>query len=519
MTPAPPRLELAGLSKSFGAVRALNDVSLTVGQGEVHGLVGQNGSGKSTLVKILAGYHPPDRGGRILVDGQALATPIRLRDLRAAGIAIVHQDFGLVHEKSVAENIAVGSFTAGRWSRRVDWRAEEGRAAELLERLDATWIDPTRPVGALGPADRSIVAIARALRIQRPGEGLIVLDESTRALPKDGLEDFYRVLRSVVQQGGAALMISHNLEEIRQVTDRITVLRDGAVIDGTVDTAGTSEQEIARRMLGRVVEQRVHTRKETSRLAPPITVSGLTGRVVDDVSMEVWPGEVVGLIGVAGAGWDEVPYLLSGARRPARGSVRTGTATVDLARARSADCIAAGIALLPEHRVDDGLALTLPVGENITLPRIRRRSRPWAIGREWQRSEIASVLDDLDVRPRRPEMPVGQLSGGNQQKVMLGKWLAGRPELLVLHEPTQAVDVGAREDILRAISGTAQRGVAVVVASIQPADLAAVCDRVLIFREGRIDGEITAPTEDAVIEAVYADPSSSPRRKAAPCPR
>ncbi|MBB4919313.1 sugar ABC transporter ATP-binding protein [Streptosporangium saharense] len=513
MTSAPPRLELSGLSKSFGAFRALRDVDLTVGAGEIHGLVGQNGCGKSTLVKILAGYHPPDRGGRILVDGRALATPVRPRDLRAAGIAIVHQDFGLVREKSVAENIAVGSFTTTRWARRVDWRAGERRAAELLERLDATWIDPARPVSALGPADRSIVAIARALRTQRPGEGLIVLDESTRALPKDSLEDFYRVLRGVVLRGGAALVVSHSLEEIRRITDRVTVLRDGSVVGRSVDTAGTSEQEIARRMLGRVVERRVHNRRETPRSGPPITVSGLTGRTVREVSMEIGPGEVVGLTGVAGAGWDEVPYLLTGARRPANGSVRTGRASVDLARAHSRDCIAAGIALLPEHRIDDGLALTLPVGENVTLPRVRLRGRPWLIGRGWQHAEVTSVLDDLGVRPRRPDIPVGQLSGGNQQKVMLGKWLAGRPELLVLHEPTQAVDVGAREDILRAISETAERGVAVVVASIQPADLAAVCDRVLIFRDGGIDGEITAPTEDAVVEAVYAAPSPSPRRK------
>ncbi|MBB5631548.1 sugar ABC transporter ATP-binding protein [Sphaerisporangium krabiense] len=531
MTSAPPRLELAGLSKSFGTVRALRDVGLTVGPGEIHGLVGQNGSGKSTLIKILAGYHPPDRGGRILVDGRDLATPIRLRDLRTAGIAIVHQDFGLVQDKSVAENIAVGSFITTRWTRRVDWRAEARRAAEILDRLDVTWIDPARPVGALGPADRSIVAIARALRAQRPGEGLIVLDESTRALPKDGLEDFYRVLRSVVGQGGAALMVSHNLEEIREVTDRVTVLRDGAVVDGTLETAATSEQDIARRMLGRVVEQRVHTRDQAPGPAAPIAVRGLTGRAVDEVTMDIRPGEVLGLTGVAGAGWDEVPYLLTGARRPSRGSVTIGAATLDLARARSADCIAAGIALLPEHRIDDGLALTMPVGENITLPRVRRQGRPWTIGRGWQRSEIEAVLESLDVRPRRAEMPVGQLSGGNQQKVMLGKWLAGSPELLVLHEPTQAVDVGAREDILRAISEAARRGVAVVVASIQPSDLAAVCDRVLIFREGRVDGEITAPTENAVVEAVYADTSPSahpdphpdprpdPHGKADPCPR
>ncbi|WP_265295221.1 sugar ABC transporter ATP-binding protein [Streptomyces sp. SHP 1-2] len=504
MTAAPAPLELIGLSKSFGRVKALRDVNLTVRRGEVHGLVGQNGSGKSTLVKLLAGYHVPDRGSRLRADGHTIGSPAKQRHLREAGIAIVHQDFGLVNEKSVAENIAIGSFQAARWTRRVDWRAEERLAADLLARLQATSIDPRAPVAELGPAERSIVAIARALRNQREGRGVIVLDESTRALPKDGLEDFYRTLRGVVALGGAALMISHNLEEVMQVTDRVTVLRDGAVVDGTLTTADTTEQEIARRMLGRTVEQRVHRRKAPPSPAEPVTVRGLTGRVVDGVDLEVRPGEVLGVTGVAGAGWDELPYLLTGARRARAGTVRIGADGLDLTAAGSARCIAAGIALVPEHRIDDGLALTLPVGENITLPRVRRRGSAWRIGRDWQRAETAAVLADLDVRPRRADVPVGQLSGGNQQKVMLGKWLAGRPRLLVLHEPSQAVDVGAREDILGAISGTAERGVAVVVASIQPADLAAVCDRVLVFRDGRIRAEITAPTEEAVVDAVYS---------------
>jgi len=498
-----PRLELVSLSKDFGSFRALDDVSLTIAPGEIHGLVGQNGSGKSTLVKILAGYHHPERGGRIRVDGRALATPTRLRDLRAAGIAIVHQDFGLVEEKSVAENIAVGTFATTRWSRRVDWREEHRRAAELLERLDAGWLDPATPVGRLGPADRSIVAIARALRTQRRGEGLIVLDESTRALPKDGLEDFYRVLRGVVAEGGAALMVSHNLEEVAQVTDRVTVLRDGVVVDGTLTTAHTTEQEIARRMLGRSIEQQVH-RREVPADRPAITVRGLSSGPVDDVSFDLRPGEVLGLTGVTGAGWDEVPYVITGARRPREGRMCVGERSLDLARARSADCISAGVALLPEHRITHGLALTMSVGENITLPRVRPRGRWWRIGRGWQSTEVASVLRDLDVRPPLPDVPVGRLSGGNQQKVMLGKWLVGSPAVLVLHEPTTAVDVGARADILAAISQTAARGVAVVVASIQPADLAAVCDRVLVFRDGRIHEELALPTEDRIVESVYS---------------
>ncbi len=502
MTPAPP-LELVGLSKSFGSFKALRGVDLIVRRGEVHGLVGQNGSGKSTLVKVLSGYHTSDRGSTIKVDGAVLGAQAKLHHLREAGVAIVHQDFGLVNEKTVAENIAIGSFVPGRWSRKVDWRRERLTAAELLERLEAS-IDPRAIVADLAPADRSIVAIARALRNQRAGRGVIVFDESTRALPKDALEDFYRTLRGVVAAGSAALMISHNLEEIMQVTDRVTVLRDGAVVEGTTATADTSEREIARLMLGRVVDQGVHTAQNEMGERDPIVVHGLSGKSIVDVDLTLRPGEVVGVTGVVGSGWDELPYLLTGARAPRSGNARVGERTIDLPSAGPGQCIAAGIALVPEHRIDEGLALTLSVAENITLPRARSKGTAWRIGGAWQRDEAEAVLTGLDVRPPRADLPAGQLSGGNQQKVMLGKWLEGSPRLLVLHEPTQAVDVGAREEILRAIAATAARGVAVVVASIQPADLAAVCNRVLVFHEGRITAEISAPTEDAVIEAVYA---------------
>lgn len=501
MSAAPP-LELIGLSKSFGSFKALNGVDLTVRRGEVHGLVGQNGSGKSTLVKVLAGYHTPDRGSVIKVDGSLLGTGAKLRHLREAGVAIVHQDLGLVNEKTVAENIAVGGFVAGRWTRRVNWRREEEVAAALLNRLAAA-IDPRALVAGLAPADRSIVAIARALRNQRPGRGIIVLDESTRALPKDALEDFYRTLRGVVSAGGSALMISHNLEEVMQVSDRVTVLRDGVVVIDT-PVSDTSEREIARHMLGRVVDQNLHTSKNIVATDNAVTVRGLSGAVLTDVDLDVRPGEVLGITGVAGSGWDELPYLLTGARPAESGQVRVGNRTVDLARGTPARCIAAGIALIPEHRIDEGLALTVSVAENITLPRVRSRGSMWRTGTGWQRTEVEAVLTNLDVRPHRADIPVGQLSGGNQQKVMLGKWLEGRPRLLVLHEPTQAVDVGAREDILRAIAATAAREVAVVVASIQPADLAAICNRVLVFHEGRITDELDTPTEDAIIEAVYS---------------
>lgn len=516
MTPAAAPLELRSLSKSFGTVRALHQVDLTVRRGEIHGVVGQNGSGKSTLVKILAGLHTPDRGSRIVVAGRRLGSPTRLRDLREAGITIVHQDLGLVPGKSVAENIAVGGFHTRGWARPIDWRREERIAAEILERLEARSIAPSAMVGGLGPADRSIVAIARALRDQREGGGVIVLDEATRALPKDALEDFYRTLRGVVAAGGSALLISHNLEEVMLLTDRVTVLRDGAVVDGAVETASTTERELARRMLGRDIERRVHARTAIADGPPPVRISGVTGTVVRDLDLDVRSGEVLGVTGVAGSGWDELPYLITGARGRAAGTVRLGERRLDLRGATSRRCIDAGIAFIPEHRIDDGLALGLSVTENITLPRVRRKGRPWWTGLAWQRSEADQVIERLGVRPPDRARPVGQLSGGNQQKVMLGKWLTGRPRLLVLHEPTQAVDVGAREDILHAVSATAEDGVAVLLASIQPADLAAVCDRVLVFGAGRVVAELLRPGEDAIVEAVYAGrlATAPPPRKA-----
>lgn len=496
------RLELRRLSKMFGRLRALDAVDLTVSAGEIHGLVGQNGSGKSTVVKILAGYHAPERGGEIRLNGTPLRVPVHPTELRAAGVSIVHQDLGLVPHLSVAENVCVGGFRRSRWLRRIDWAAEAATARGLLSRLEAD-IDPEAVVGDLGPADRSLVAIARALHGQRPGDGVIVLDESTRALPRNALADFYRIVRKVVDEGGSALLISHNLEEVMAVTDRVTVLRDGVVAAPALVTARTSEQEIARAMLGHDVRRYTGTR---SRWEPreAIEVRGLRGAAVTDLSFEVHRGEVLGLTGLAGSGWEEIPYLLSGALPATAGSVTIGGRRLGLSRTPVKTCVRHGIALVPEHRATDGLAMGLTLQENATLPRAGSRGRPWFIGTGWQREETTTLIRTLGVSPKEPDRPVGQLSGGNQQKVLIGKWLLGSPTLLVLHEPAQAVDIAAREDILAAIRAAADRGCAVILASIQPADLAAVCDRILVVRSGAIGDDITGATEDAIVEAVYA---------------
>lgn len=501
---APPRLELKAVSKSFGPVQALNNVHLTIRPGEIHGLVGQNGSGKSTLVKVLSGYYRLDRGGSVVVDGNDLGGVLHQQLLRDNGIAIVHQDFGLVDDKSVAENICVGAFSASRWTRRISWAREAETAAAVLRRLDSD-IDPLAMVSTLGPADRSVVAMARAIRSQQPGRGVVVFDESTRALSSSALDDFYATVRQMVDSGTSVLMISHNLEEVMHLTDRVTVLRDGQVTASSEETASLSERDIAHFMLGRSVDEEVKRRPVEHRDVH-VDVTGVCGKVVDDLSLEIVGGEVVGVTGVSGAGWEELAELLFGSHRARAGTLTINGQTHTLRSSSVADSIRNKVAYVPESRATHGLALDLSIAENITLPLVRAVGRPWSIGSAWQALTTRTAIDRLNVRPAEPGRLVGQLSGGNQQKVLLGKWLATEPDLLILNEPTQAVDVGARQEVLQAIRTAADDGSAVLLASIQAADLAAVCDRVLVMREGRIVHELTGNdiTPDSIVDAVFA---------------
>ena len=494
-------LEISGLSKRFGSRQALADIDLVVRRGEVHALIGQNGCGKSTLVKSLAGYHAPDRGS-ISLGGHELRLPVSGYQLRTAGVSIVHQDLGLLGDLTVMENVGIGNLARSRFSRRVDWKAEERRTHEVMGRLNAS-ISPRALVSGLGPLERSIVAIARALTSQKRGEGVIVLDEATRALPRDALVDFHRMLRTMVDAGGSVLLVSHNLEEVLEHADRVTVLRDGRVAGAGLETTGLAERDLAALMLGREVDEVTRAAETPRPLGPPITVEGLRGKLVADATFAVRPGEVLGITGIAGAGWEEVPYLLSGAFKARGGTLSmTDRKPLSLPRASLRDCLRHGISLLPERRMDEGLAGSMGVLDNLTLPRVATKGRPWFIGRRWQ-SEEFELLRTLDIRPLDTDLPVGKLSGGNQQKVLLGKWLAGSPRLLLLHEPTQAVDVGARTDILNAVRDAAARGVAVVVASIHPADLAAVCDRVLVMSDGVVVDDVAQPTEQVLLERIY----------------
>lgn len=504
------RLALRGLDKTFGSTKVLSGVELTVGAGEVHGLAGQNGSGKSTLVKIITGVYAPDAGASLEIDGRRVHLPVRWPEVHAAGLSVVHQDLGLLDQLTVADNVCIGGFPQQPFSRRIDRHRQLELTSRALERVGSD-IDPGSLTGTLSAPERAEVAVARALRDHRPGEGLIVMDESTRALAGTDLVRVHRLLRALAREGTSVILISHSLPELLEVTDRVTILRDGSVTGDGLPTADLTEAEIARRMLGSdalstdVGYRDPLTDDATASLREPaIVVNGLSGRRLRDLSFTVGPGEVVGVTGRPGSGYEDLPYLLTGAVRPATGRLESGPTSLDLSRASIADCHRAGLALVPEQRGQHGLAVDLSVRDNVTLPNLRRHGRRWFVGRAWQQAESDAAVQTFDIRPRDVNRLVKSLSGGNQQKVLLAKWLGSRPRVLVLHEPTQAVDVGARRDILLAIRRATDDGVAVVLVSGEPSDLCAICDRIyIVSADGHLQ-DATTRSPDELLDHVYA---------------
>lgn len=509
------RLEVRGLSKTFGSTRALRGVGLEIAPGELHGLVGQNGCGKSTLVKILTGVYTPDPGGAIEVDGHTLGLPVRPTRQREAGVSVVHQNLGLVDDRSVWENVRLGRYQAGRYTRRIDRKTERAETARILGGLGYR-LDVDLPVGRLSAQDRAAVAIARAVQDHRPGGGLVIFDESTRALGRSARGRFFELVRSLTAEGTSVLLISHQLDEVVEATDRVTVLRDGAVVASAVETSQVDEAALTAMMLGRHLV--THTRGEShAGDAPAATVRGLQTGLVTGFDLEVRRGEIVGLTGLVGSGFVEAVEAVAGARGAEAGTLVVGDRTLPLDRRRDStrEFVEAGVAYVPERRLEAGLAGEMTVADNLTLPRVRDRGRRGWIGRAWQAEETHAMIRKLDIRPPDPAKTVATLSGGNAQKVMLGKWLARRPTLLVLHEPTQAVDVGARHDIVDAVREAAREGCGVLLASIDPADLAVLCDRVLILREGTVAEELAGDglDPDAIAHAVFGDetrPHSNP---------
>ncbi|MCW2762083.1 MAG: sugar transporter ATP-binding protein [Marmoricola sp.] len=502
-----PVVALSHISKTFGGVRALDDVDLTIRCGEVHGLLGENGSGKSTLVKILSGFHAPDRGGELEINGRSVSLPLHPGQFRSLGMSFVHQELGLVPSLSVVENLLVGELTSHR-SWRLSWSRERRRARETFESFGLN-LDPRAKVSDLRPTDRALLAIVRAVEEIRANteegseHGLLVLDEPTVFLPASDRDELFAIVREIAATRASILFVSHDLEEVLNVTDRVTVLRDGT-LRGTIETAQASDEVLVEMIIGRRL-QALSIERERTRVGKAISITGLTGRYARDVSLTFHEGEVVGLTGLLGSGFEEIPYCVFGARRGATGRLEVNGRVYDLHGMSPSRAVEAGVALIPADRQRDGSVGSLSLGDNVTVRELRKYQTRIGLNRRRMRSGARELLEQFDVRPPDPGLKYQSLSGGNQQKAMLAKWLQTKPSLLLLHEPTQGVDVGARQQIFQLTREAAANGAAVVWVSIDHEQLAAVCDRVLVFGRGRVARELTGDqvTKERIADQCY----------------
>ena len=488
----PPALSVRHLSKRFGGATALDDVSLDVAPGEVHGLLGQNGSGKSTLIRVLAGFHAPEPGARLAIHGQDVGLPIPPGAALGLGLAFVHQHLALVPSLSVLENLRINQFaTRTQW--RIDWRAERRKARETFRRFGLA-IDPDARIGDLPQVERALVAIVRAFEdiaanTRRDRPGLLVLDEPTPFLPRAGVDQLFALVRNIVAHGTSVIFVSHDVDEVMEITDRATILRDGVVAGSLVTREATAEQFVEL-IVGRRVRLFRGGRRDLSGAPLAARIGGLSGGTVREVSIDLRQGEIVGLAGLIGSGFDEVPYLVFGAARAESGTIHLDGRRYPAAKLSPPDAIAAGMALLPADRLAAAGVAALSVADNITLPVLADFFRAGML--DWPRvvARAAELCRAYEVRPNQPELKLGSLSGGNQQKVVLAKWLQAKPRLLLLDEPTQGVDVGARQSLFAALDAAARAGAAILCASTDYEELAQICDRVLIFARGRVMREL-----------------------------
>jgi ribose transport system ATP-binding protein len=499
------------LTKTFGGAPAVQDIELSIAPGEVHGLLGENGSGKSTLIKVLCGYHAPDPGAELEIGGEPVALPLTPGSFRSLGLSFVHQDLGLVPELSVLENLRVAEVVArrGAW---ISWRAERRRARDAFARFGVD-IDPGRRVNQLGPTDRALLAIVRAVEgirtVMEDGKsraGLLVLDEPTVFLPKDGVERLFEVVREIAHgMGASVLFVSHDLTEVLAVTDRVTVLRDGRV-QGTRLTCDTSQSQLVEMIVGRQLEDALLARGSRERkTTPSIVVRDLKSETVEIELLEVHRGEILGLTGLAGSGFELVPYLLFGARRCLSGVLGIDGDEVALTEMTPARAIARRMALLPADRLTEGSLPTASVGDNVMVPVLNRYTKVTGLRRKRLASDARRLLERFDVRPPDPTIPLEALSGGNQQKAILAKWLQMEPQLILLHEPTQGVDVGARAHIFSILREVAAQGASVICASTDHEQLATLCDRVAVFSAGKMTKTVSADVgKDGIAESVYS---------------
>ena len=494
MTEKPPALRLEGIVKTFPGVRALGGVDLEVRAGEVHALLGENGAGKSTLMKVLAGMHRPDQG-RILLEGRevVMENPMEAKE---KGVVLIHQELSLAEEMTVAENVYLGELPTNRWGV-VDRKTLREKTQAILDKLKVDFSPDTR-VATLSIAKKQMVEIARALTHDAR---VVVFDEPTASLTDAEKVVLFDVIEDLKAHGVGIVYISHRMEEIFRISDRLSVLRDGTY-RGTLVTAETDEDAVTKLMIGRALSyERNHEHVEPGPVA--LEVRGLScGKLFSDVSFEVRRGEVVGFYGLVGAGRTEIAETLFGLRTPTAGEIRLEGETVTVSS--PADAIEKGVSLVPESRKEQGLVLGMNCRDNISLPQIGDLTAGPMISNGGELAIYEMYRDRLDIRSPSWRQTVGNLSGGNQQKIVIGKWLAMKPRLLIVDEPTRGIDVGSKKEIHDLIRELAHSGYAVIVISSEMPEVLHVSDRVIAMYQGRITREFTAEqvTEDNLVQAI-----------------
>ncbi|MGD8169900.1 sugar ABC transporter ATP-binding protein [Herbiconiux sp. P16] len=502
-------LVIRGLTKHFGAVAALSGLDLDVRAGEVHALIGQNGSGKSTLIKSLAGYHHPD-GGEIRLHGSPLELPLTQGQLADAGLAFLHQDAPVAPAMTVLENIRLGRYRA-RLLGRISPRRERTRVRALLASVGVD-VDPDMNAGRMPTAERALLGFAAALDSLPAKGGVLVLDEPTASLPPGAAELLFDAIRRVTAAGSGVLFISHRLDEVMEISDRVSVLRDGVRV-GTVDTADTSEEALVSLMLGRDLDEVYPEREDGAADDAELVLDarGITGRLVQNVDVSVRAGEIVGVTGLVGMGQDELPYLLYGALPMRAGSVRVHGSElpgVSPRRLRSHR-----ISLVPADRARASGAPAASVMENMSLPVLDHFFTGGFLRRRAEAERARELVTRFDVRPADPAKSLSALSGGNQQKVLLAKWLQLETAAILLHEPTLGVDIASRAQIFSIIREAADGGTGVLIASSEYEDLANLCDRVLVLNRGKVVAELAGSglSEERILHHCFiaAEPRSS----------
>lgn len=503
---SPPLLRVSNLSKTFPGQRALDQVDLEIYPGEICALLGQNGSGKSTLIKVLAGYHDPDPGATVEFEGGPVHDLGDGDNEWRAHLRFIHQDLGLVDTLDSLDNLAIGpGFAEGSKLKRIRWRQQAATARKLLAELGVQF-DVRAPVARLSAVERTMLAVARALRGFADRNGVLILDEPTASLSAPEVERLFAVLRQLEGRGIAILFVSHRLDEVYDLAERAVILREGRMV-GAPLLHETPKPELIDLITGGSDRQPTapvaRTRGEVA-----LSVRNLTGRRARDISFDVRSGEVVGVAGLDGSGRDELAGLIF------RGDQLGGTISIGgggAVRLGPSQAKSHGIAYVPADRAHSGVVPTLSSGENLTLTSLAPFWKAGHLNRRREREHALEWMQRVEVRPPDPARMITQFSGGNQQKLLLAKWLRTAPKILMLEEPTQGIDIEAKQTVLGLVERAAADGVAVLVTSSEAEDLIAVCDRVLVLRDGLISNELRG-SETSVGEIIAQTLREEPRR-------